>query len=207
MFYAHCFGCGGCCFNWAALVRNNLPADPTLRWNATRLLLASLHMLYYTLNESEEDDGASISDKEWAMILSRGLLSRSEIATLTSYPGDKSFLPLIWAIDEVETSLAPEGVDGQSHGDAMLSTQFRSLAFEFRGCANRPRSPQHDCEPPIGLILMHQSPHFHCHQTQCRHLQLAQAARSISLLSLPQSSPRWHDDYGGTPYVSPSLPT
>lgn len=39
--------------SWVCLVRNHFPADPNVQWNATRLLLASMHIQYYTLNESE----------------------------------------------------------------------------------------------------------------------------------------------------------
>ena len=53
-FYGHCIALGGICQAWAALVRLNLrPCSPGVKWNCTRFVLATIHLLYYTLNESE----------------------------------------------------------------------------------------------------------------------------------------------------------
>ena len=42
MFWGHCVGLGAAVMNWVCLVRNNLPGDPDIQWNCTRLLLASM---------------------------------------------------------------------------------------------------------------------------------------------------------------------
>jgi hypothetical protein len=71
--------------NFTALVRNHFPSDVNVQWNATRLLLASMHIQYYTLNES--DGGAGISNDEWKKIKGRNLLKKSEIGLLMAYTG------------------------------------------------------------------------------------------------------------------------
>ena len=72
MFYSHCVGLGGTTMNWVSLVRNHLPPDPHLQWHTTRLILASMHILYYTLNESKS--GMQIDSGEWNAIHERQVL-------------------------------------------------------------------------------------------------------------------------------------
>jgi len=130
-FYSHCVGLGGVTMNWTTLVRNHLPRDRQLQWNATRLILLSMHLLYYTLKES--DSGASISGKEEATLFQRELLTPVELKMIKAYKGYKPYLPLIWAQREVgaaiqgSTGLPDWSVDGQ------LMHHFRELAFAFRG--------------------------------------------------------------------------
>lgn len=52
MFFGHCIGLSGTTMNWVELVHNGLRGDPALHWNCVRHILAALHILYYTLNES-----------------------------------------------------------------------------------------------------------------------------------------------------------
>lgn len=136
MFYGHCVGLGGTTMNWVSLVKLHI-TDKHQQWNATRLILASMHIQYYTLNESE--GGAAISEEEWNNILKRNLLTPSEMDTLTAYKGYKPFLPLVWALNEVEDALlskvSGEGKDAtaQRFTVADLLSNFRELAFGFRG--------------------------------------------------------------------------
>jgi len=142
MFFGHCVGIGGNVMNWVCLVRNHFPADPNVQWNATRLLLASMHIQYYTLNESE--GGAAITAEEWDTIKKRNLLKQSEIAALKNFTGYKPFLPLVWALGEVEDALLPKPDGDASEVEVEranmerfrvsdLLSNFRELAFTFRG--------------------------------------------------------------------------
>ena len=132
MFYTHCVGLGGTAMNWTALVRNHFPDEPHVQWNAVRLILASMHIMYYTLNEAE-----GISPTEWETITKRNLLSTSEIVTLKEYKGYKPFLPLVWALGEVEDALLghveEERFAEQRFRMSDLLSNFRELAFAFRG--------------------------------------------------------------------------
>ena len=67
MFFGHCIGVGGVCMNWAALVRNYYPPDADARWNAVRLILASMHILYYSLN-ADTSGGSDVNTSEWNRI-------------------------------------------------------------------------------------------------------------------------------------------
>jgi len=139
-FFGHCVGLGGTCMNWVALVKITFPADKDQQWNATRLILASMHIQYYTLNESE--GGAAISEQEWHYITERNLLTKDEIALLKDYKGYKPFLPLIWAMAEVEAALLTDPETGTTvdakdlnarFSVSDLLSNFRELAFTFRG--------------------------------------------------------------------------
>jgi hypothetical protein len=129
MFYGHCIGMGGIVQDWAALVRLHLPDDPDLRWNATRRVVASMHILLYMLNE-----GSGVDDHEWEQIRSRHLLTSGEVAKLKAQPRGtvaRFFLPLVWALGDIEAALARSSLSPPAH--ASLSAAFRSLAFDFRG--------------------------------------------------------------------------
>ena len=128
-FYSHCVGMSGTAMNWTTLVRNHLPRDGQLQWNATRLILASMHLQYYTLNDSAA--GAAISADEERRILERNLLTPLEMQRIRAYKGFKPYLPLVWAQREV--SVAIEASDNLPRCDAMLMHHFRDLAFVFRG--------------------------------------------------------------------------
>ena len=146
-FFASCVGLGGTAMNWVGLVRNHLPRDGNLQWNATRLMLASMHIMFYTNQTSE--GGEEISELEWKSIVERQLLSTEEIAIVQRYKGYQPFLVIVWALDEVEHGLlsavrpsaTPDadsdvvfdafGSDRYRVGD--LLSAFRDLAFTFRG--------------------------------------------------------------------------
>ena len=91
MFFGHCVGLTGCCMNWCALVRNHCTPDAGIRWNCTRLFLASFHVLFYSLNEpsvlSDGTKAPDIADDEWDLINSRQLLTWEEIRVLKAYKG------------------------------------------------------------------------------------------------------------------------
>ena len=71
--------------NWVGLVRNHLPRHGNLQWNAARLMLASMHIMFYTNQTSE--GGEEISELEWKSIVERQLLSTEEIAIVQRYKG------------------------------------------------------------------------------------------------------------------------
>lgn len=132
-FWGHCVGLGGSTMNWVALVANHFPDDPNQQWNAVRLVLAAMHIQYYTLNESS--GGAAIEDDEWAVIIGRNLLTEDEIDKIKKYGGYKPFLPLVWALSEVEYALvgeSPQTEQDRFYKSDLLSN-FRELAFAFRG--------------------------------------------------------------------------
>ena len=130
MFYSHCVGLHGTTMNWVSMVRNHLPRDADhLQWNATRLFLASLHVMYYTLAEST--DGANLSDSEMKVIYARELLKEEEVDRIVRYKGYKPFLPLIWAQREVAASI--DASTQLPSNDDQLMYHFRELAFQFRG--------------------------------------------------------------------------
>lgn len=146
-FYESSVGLMGCAMNWVGLVRNHLPRDGNLQWNATRLMLASMHIMYYTSQTSE--GGKDISATEWKSIVDRQLLSTEEIAIVQQYKGNQQFLMVVWALDEVEHGLrsavrptaTPDAASGEVFdafgGDRYcvgdLLSAFRDLAFTFRG--------------------------------------------------------------------------
>jgi hypothetical protein len=78
MFYDYCCALGGITMDWATLVRNHLPYDHTLQWNATRLPLASVHIMFFTLNVSLS--GESIHADEWDVIVSRAWLAMQSLS-------------------------------------------------------------------------------------------------------------------------------
>ena len=138
LLWGHCVGMGGSCMNWVCLVRNNLPPDKRLQWNCTRLVLATMHIQYYSLNEAK-GGGESISADEWDLMVERHLLDREEVEVVRSYLGYKPFLPLVWAIEEVEAAiLGPEMVHvedirlQQRCRAPDLLEEFRRIAFGFR---------------------------------------------------------------------------
>jgi len=156
-FWGHCVGLAGSTMNWTALVSNHFPDDPNQQWNAVRLFLAAMHIQYYTLNES--DGGAGISEQEWNNIIGRNLLTSDEKVLITEYKGFKPFLPLVWALDEVETAFSAEDDDKTAteraqerffHSD--LLQNFRELAFAFRG---------HCGQITNGLAMPVPFPYFH----------------------------------------------
>jgi len=64
--YERTVALGGTMMEWAMLVKMYLPEDETgnRRWNAVRYMLASMHLLYYTLHETG-GVGPAIEDAEW----------------------------------------------------------------------------------------------------------------------------------------------
>ena len=140
-FYSHCVGLGGTCMNWSALVRNTFPQvdgqpNKDTQWNAVRLVLASMHIQYYTLNESE--GGAAITPEEWKLIVGRNLLTHDEIEALKVYTGFKPFLPMIWALSEVEAALTTTS-DGKDDSEARF--RVSDLLSNFREARHTRRQP------------------------------------------------------------------
>jgi len=119
--------------NWVSLVRNYCPSDKAIRWNSARFVVGTLHILYFSLNEPAPGE-PDIGDDEWDTMRKRHLFTMDEIQMMKDYKGYKPFLPLIWAMQEVEAALktdfpgAPKGPEL-----AALIGAFRGIAFEMRG--------------------------------------------------------------------------
>lgn len=99
------------------------PKERKLReWMAVRRMLASLHLLFYTIDPEEPKKsclgriaksenpflGADIHEDEWEELLSRQLLRKHEVNRLKHYNGVKFILPIKWALAELAASLRPE---------------------------------------------------------------------------------------------------
>ena len=142
--YSHCVGLGGATMEWVSLVKgyasrihgvddNQLSA---LMWNSTRHILASMHILYYSLNEDN-----MISEDEWRMCVARNLLSFREVAAIKAYKGFRPFLVLHWGLEEGRGLLKVWSTSdpsrhhdlGQGMRDELILGAFREVAFKFRG--------------------------------------------------------------------------
>ena len=210
-FYGHCVGLGGDCMNWVCLVRNHCPQDKAVRWNCTRFVLSCVHVLYFSLNEPAPGE-PDIGEEEWDIMRERHLFTMAEIATLKEYKGYKPFLPLVWALEEVEKAMktdypnAPRGPEL-----ATIIATFRGLAFEMRGHCGQVRplpdgrrgqardSPAGGCAPrrlrsrAVALEALPHPPRPGLTPT-CRGApssrsdhQLAQAAGPVPLFPIPHA--------------------
>ena len=84
-FYGHCIGMNGNIMEWVCRVRTHFGGDKGAEWNATRFMLAALHVHYAGI------DGV-FGTNEWDTIRGLGLLTRAEIEIIKSYGGFKPFL-------------------------------------------------------------------------------------------------------------------
>ena len=151
-FYKACVGIGGVVMSWAGLIKVYMPDDNDVRWQIMRLPLASMYVLYYSVNSTKDRTGATeenISEDEWNGMRSHQLLTESEIKALQTYGGARHFLPMTWALAEVESVLAAVppadfggGDDGPActsvvpnseHAKAAVLNTFRTLTLEMRG--------------------------------------------------------------------------
>ena len=130
MFWENCFALSGLTMDWAATCRNHVPSEYDIQWNSTRLILASSHLLYYTLNQSS--GGASIDEDEWGHIKERHLLTPVEIELVKVYKGYQPQLPILWALRELSTALSDPNTQKMPARDGHLMQEFRELAREFR---------------------------------------------------------------------------
>jgi hypothetical protein len=106
-YYTHCVGMGGVCQEWTALVSLTIPDDGARRWNAVRLILASMHILLYSLDTNKDPkDPCEITFEEWKRMVERELLTWDEVRAVREYEGYMAFLPVIWALAEVCARLA-----------------------------------------------------------------------------------------------------
>jgi len=131
MFYTQCVGLSGSSMNWIALVKVKISDDENVKWNCVRMVLAANHMLYYSLNA--DHGGPPLNDEEWEVILTRRLLSPHEKEVISSYGGQKYFMLLVWAMQEVEAAIARDATDATDARTADLLNSFREEAFKFRG--------------------------------------------------------------------------
>jgi len=129
-FYTHCIGMNGSIMEWCAQVRTHMGGDKASEWNATRYMLAALHVHYAGI------DGF-FGSMEWETMHALSLLTEAEIDVMKTYTGFKPFLPVKWALAEVHSALialAPkDGASGLSHRDAEVFRGFEGTAFTFRG--------------------------------------------------------------------------
>ena len=135
-FWEQCIGLRGTCMNWAACVRNNFPRNPDQQWNSSRLLIASMHIIYYQINDDEGSN--QLGDDEWDRMVNRHLLTSTEVEYLKAYEGYKPFLPLVWALAEAETALVGEAritnlTASERYRVHDILKEFRDLTFTFRG--------------------------------------------------------------------------
>lgn len=110
--YNHCVGLSGAVMEWTALIKLEFGRRPRdVQWNALRMFLGALQLHYAMLggDDVEGDDGhknkKGVTDDEWRAIRSRNFLSRDEISKLQAYPGFQPFLPIGWALTEIEREL------------------------------------------------------------------------------------------------------
>jgi len=117
-------------------------ANGARRWNATRYMLAAMHLLYYALHDTTHvhgKDHTGIEDCEWDAIIDRQLLSQQEAVVIGNYKGMKPFLVIGWALHEVQAQLDFDPFT-TGHASDMASvfrqeqvvTLFRDHAFRFR---------------------------------------------------------------------------
>lgn len=138
MFYGHCVGLSGSTMDWVGLVHNYVPPNRDVQWNCIRCILASMHIIYYSLNESS-DGAPAISDEEWGLLRSRNLLNLKEIEMLKAYKGNKPFLPLNWAMMEFENAINAGEIHEHDLSQCQrfrildLLAQSRELLYHFRG--------------------------------------------------------------------------
>ena len=134
--YGHTVGLGANAMEWTALVKlHSVSTDRAGQWNAVRLLLAGMNILYYSLF------GPGLDDGEWSRIMERNLLSHEEVWRLKSYEGFKPFLAVCWALEEAQKLVEAKGRGdkslhydlGQSIRAEHIHSQFRDVAFSFRG--------------------------------------------------------------------------
>jgi len=129
-FYALCGGMNGAIMEWVAQVRTHMGGNKASEWNATRYMLAALHVHYAGI------DGF-FGSMEWETMHALSLLTEPEIAVMKSYTVFKPFLPVKWALAEVQAQLIAvgptEGSGGLSQRDAEVYRGFEDTAFKFRG--------------------------------------------------------------------------
>ena len=143
-------GLGGATQEWAFLVRAysrqegpgvDLATVGAMRWNASRYVMAAMHVLFYTLHSAEECGPAGITKDEWLMMRARQIITEDEVAKLDAYPGFKPLLALMWALREAQALVAEwshaaadrHGDLGQCMRDEHVLTHFREVACTFRG--------------------------------------------------------------------------
>jgi hypothetical protein len=125
--HGHTVGIGGSMFEFAYLVRTHMGnLSPALKWNVMRLMLGAMQVHYAFLSasvqQSDDDDGSStlrfeITRAEWEAMHTLQLLTASEIESLIAYRGMRSFLPIVWAMEEVKSALKIKHA-GKWHADA-----------------------------------------------------------------------------------------
>ena len=154
-FFMHTVGIGGSVQEWAALVKlhiasgepatNLLVVDadaqppsaakgtmPHRHWNAVRLVLASMQIMYYSIH------GTGVDDQEWSAMISRGLLGVDEARTLQSYPGNQPWLCLCWSLSEVQAQIGASA-DGDRADSLAFSLPKEKLLERFRKLAQQMR--------------------------------------------------------------------
>ena len=90
-----CIGILGAMLDWTSDVKLHFPSDKTLQWNLCRLMLCSLQITFFSLDEKKMVDGS-----QWDSMQSNNLISAEEIEVIKEFRGFKPFLPIVWALDE-----------------------------------------------------------------------------------------------------------
>ena len=94
--HAHCVGMGGALMEWVADVKLHFPADVDVKWNLVRPMIAALQLQYCLV-----DDAKSVSEAQFQAMQDNGLLTAAECGAVKAYFGYAPFLPVMWALKEV----------------------------------------------------------------------------------------------------------
>ena len=133
LLHSHCVGLGGLTQNWATLVRNeidHIPHRHAFQWQLCRLLLASMHLLFFMIDDSE--GGRGLANNERRILEKRELLKSFELEAIERFKGFRPNLPVVWALRELHHALEARA-EVMGFPDHQLAMQFREIAFAFRG--------------------------------------------------------------------------
>jgi predicted membrane chloride channel (bestrophin family) len=131
--YNHCMGMSGTVMAFTGLLRVHLPkASPDKLWNLSRLMIASVYLLYFQLSGGASDGGKRVTMSEWEVLLQTGLISQEEQKRADNFRGFRPFLLQIWALRALQDHLAED----KEKGPGANLKSFETLAIQLRShCA------------------------------------------------------------------------
>mmetsp|Transcript_12800 Transcript_12800/g.33547 ORF Transcript_12800/g.33547 Transcript_12800/m.33547 type:complete len:454 (-) Transcript_12800:254-1615(-) len=118
-FHNHSVAMFGIVMEWAADTKLYFPDRLDLQWNLNRLVLAGTQMIMCMV-----DEGKNVSVAQYRNMHSNNLLSADEIKQIQEFNGFKPFLPMMWALEEVNVALGPS--------EKFFLLNFRGHAFGLR---------------------------------------------------------------------------
>ncbi|KAL1518691.1 hypothetical protein AB1Y20_002978 [Prymnesium parvum] len=129
-FYSSCTGMSGCVMAWVGLLRVHFPAASAVQlWNLSRLLVASVYLLYFHLAERAAASAKLVTEQEWMLLAHTQLLSDEEVARLKAYRGFQPFLCQIWALRAIMERLEAD----PRKDPAAVIEPFQSQVLTLRG--------------------------------------------------------------------------